>query len=465
MNCNSNNITSKKVFQEAVKLSFPLVISQFLFMSSGFISNLMLSRVSENAFAAGLFINVIQIILVTVIFGLLSSLSPLIGKVIGQKQQLEHVGQLFISGCIISFLLCIPIICTLYFIEPIMLAIGQPPSLAQQCALYFHIYLWSIPAAGLISVFIQLLLGTFKQIIVFAYSIGNLFLSSILSYILIFGKLGSPALGLEGLAWAVSISSWLAVILLGTFILRHPDYRDNKLLNLKNKNIRKQMASITKLGLPVSIHIGNEMFSFLFVITMVGWISIEALNMQQIVTRYLLMFAIPIYGLSQAITVSISKQFGAKNISEIQSIGQAYIKIGIIYSVFLLVVFTTIPDTLISLFIENKSENTNMYYTLSIILILVAVGQIFDSIKNIITGALRGLHDTKFPMKVSIIIAWPIGVPLAYLMGFTYNGGLIGITLAHIITIALVCICLYLRWIKLCRNMTSFIGFQEAKEM
>jgi len=61
-------------------------------MVSGSISNLMLSRISETAFAAGLFINTIQLILVTVIFGLLSSISPLIGKVMGQEKQSERVG-------------------------------------------------------------------------------------------------------------------------------------------------------------------------------------------------------------------------------------------------------------------------------------------------------------------------------------------------------------------------------------
>lgn len=422
----------------------------------------MLSRVSETAFAAGLFINVIQLILITVIFGLLSSLSPLIGKVIGQDKQPEHVGQLFVAGCLISLLLCIPTMAILYFIEPIMLSLGQPANLAHQCAQFFHVYMWSIPAAGLITVFIQLLLGTFKQIVVFFYSIGNLLISSILGYTLIFGKFGFPVLGLEGLAWAVSISSWSAALVLGFFILRNPDYQDKKMLSFQKQNLKKDVYKIIKIGLPISIHVGNEMFSFLFMIVMVGWISIEALAMQQVVTRYLLMLAIPIFGLSQAITVVISKQFGANRLSEIKQTCHAYISMGVIYSLVILFMFAFIPNIFISVFIENSSKNAHIYQTLSIVLILMAIGQIFDAIKNITIGALRGLHDTRFPMQLSVITIWPIGVPLAYVMGFTLNWGLIGITIAHVTVIALCSVILYFRWINKFKNEESFHRLQET---
>jgi len=458
----TSTTTHKGHFQEALRLSLPLVISQFLIMVSGFISNLMLSRVSDTAFAAGLFINAIQLILVTVIFGLLSSTSPLIGKVIGQDKQPERVGQLFIAGCTVSLLLCIPTIATLIFIEPIMLILGQPESMAQQCSEYFRIYLWSVPAAGLISVFVQLLLGTFKQVVVFLYSIGNLLASTTLGYVLIFGKLGFPVMGLEGLAWAVSITSWSAALALGCFVLRHPDYRDKKLLSPTWPNLKQDSGSITRLGLPISIHVGNEMFSFLLVVIMVGWISIEALNMQQVATRYLLMLAIPIFGLSQAVTVAISKQFGANNLGEVRHTGHAYIRMGIIYSLVILVLFALIPEVFISVFIENTPENASVYQTLSIILVLVALGQVFDAVKNIITGALRGLHDTRFPMQLSFIIIWPIGVPLAYLMGFTFNWGLIGITIAHDVAIALACIFLYWRWVNKFKDEESYERLLKA---
>ncbi|WP_051680629.1 MATE family efflux transporter [Vibrio rhizosphaerae] len=451
---NTSPSAHKSYFKEALKLSLPLVISQFLIMANGFICNLMLSRVSESAFAAGLFINTIQMILVTVVFGLLSSLSPLIGIVTGQGKP-ERVGQLFIAGCIISLILSFSSIAILIYIEPIMLLLGQPENLAHLCAEYFRIYLWSVPAAGLITVFIQLFLGTFKQVVVFLYSIGNLLLSSVLSYILIFGKFGFPAMGLEGLAWAISITSCVAVLSLGCFIFRSSDYKDKKLTNLKWQFLKQDSGRIIRLGFPISLHVGNEMFSFLFIIIMVGWISIEALNMQQVVTRYLMMLAIPIFGLSQAVTVAISKQFGEEKFGEVINIGRAYIRMGVIYSSVVLLLFATIPDVFIRVFIDNTPQNTAIYKTLSIILILVAIGQVFDAIKNIVTGSLRGLHDTKFPMLLSFITVWPIGVPLAYLMGFTFEWGLIGITIAHSLAIAFSCIFLYWRWIQKSRNMAK----------
>jgi multidrug resistance protein, MATE family len=439
-------IKPKSRLQEALKISLPIMAFQFMMMVGGFISNLMLSRVDETSFAAGLLISTVQLSLVTVVFGLLYSLSALIGRVVGEARQPERVGQLFIAGCVVALLICIPTMLLLYFVKPILLALGQPVSMVELCTRYFHIYLWSVPALALISVYVQFLLGTLKQGVVFLYSICNLSVSTLLGYLLVFGKLGLPALGLEGLAWAVSITSWLAALTLGTFILRNSGYRAYALLALRWGNLKQGMGRIVRIGLPISVQMGNEIFSFLVTTIMVGWLGIEALNVQQVATRYLFMLIIPVAGLSQAATVVISKYSGAGDLGEVKRSGKAYAGMGLVYALIVLLAFVLIPGPFIRLFIENKPENAGVYRTLELILVLIAVGQIFDAVRNIITGALRGLQDTKFPMLVSMVIIWPIGVPLIYIMGFTLHGGLVGIAVVQDLGMALGCAILCWRW-------------------
>ncbi|MCW7538516.1 MATE family efflux transporter [Aquabacterium sp. A7-Y] len=432
--------------REALKISLPIMVSQFMLMAGGFISNLMLSRVDETSFAAGLLINSVQMSLVTVIFGVLYSLSPLIGRVIGEGRQLERVGQLFLAACSVALLVCVPTILLLYFARPILTALGQPAALIEACASYFHIYLWSVPAVGLISVCVQVLLGVLKQGVVLLYSVLSLLVSTLLSYLLIFGKFGFPALGLNGWAWAVSITAWLAALVLTGFILRHPGHRVYALTTLQRHSLRQSMGSIVRIGLPIAVQMGNEIFSFLVTTLMVGWLGVEALATQQVATRYLLMLVIPIIGLSQAVTVVTSKHFGAGRLGEVKLTGQAYVWMGALYSLIVLAAFALAPDAFVSVFIENRPENAAIYQTLAVLLVLIAIGQIFDAVRNILTGALRGLQDSKFPMQLSIVMIWVIGVPLAYLMGFTWNWGLVGITVAHDIVMAIGCAILWWHW-------------------
>jgi MATE family multidrug resistance protein len=57
------------------------------------------------------------------------------------------------------------------------------------------------------------------------------------------------------------------------------------------------------------------------------------------------------------------------------------------------------------------------------LLYMAAIFQISDGLQVSGYGALRGLKDTKVPMFVNLIAYWIIGIPTAYLLGFTYNYG------------------------------------------
>lgn len=432
--------------REALAISLPIMASQFMIMVGGFLQSLMLSRVDQASFAAGLLISSMQLSLVIVVFGMLYSISSLVGRIMGEGSQPERVGQLFVAGCAVALLVCLPTIALLYFIGPILLALGQSPALVELCTRFFRIYIWAVPALGLVAVCVQLFLGTLKQGLVFLYSIANLLASIGLGYLLIFGKLGLPAMGLDGLAWATLITSWLAALIMIGFVLRHAGYKRYALLTFQWKSLKQNMGSITRIGAPISVQMGNELFSFALTTIMVGWLGVEELNMQQVISRYLLMLVIPAVGLSQAATVVISRQFGAGDFGEIKRTGRVYAAMGVAYAFVVLLMFTAAPNIFIRLFIEDLPENAEMYRKLAIILVLVAVGQLFDVVRNIVTGALRGLQDTKFPMQVSIVTIWLVGAPLAYVMGFILHWGLIGIALANIVGMTLGCIILCWRW-------------------
>jgi multidrug resistance protein, MATE family len=432
--------------REALKIAMPIMVSQFVVMIGGFVSNLLLSRVNATTFAAGLLINGVQMILTTVVFGMLFALSPLVGHVKGEGRDLERIGNLFSAALVVAMLLCVPIIVLLLFISPILMVLRQPPELVSACTDFFRIYIYSVPAIGIISVCVQLLLGILKQALVLLYSLCSLLLATLLGYLLIFGKLGLPMLGLKGLAWAQSITAWTAVLVLGGFVLSHGSHRAYGLLAMRARPVRHGVTRIVKIGLPISVQMGNEILSFFVTTVMVGWLGIAALNMQQVATRYLLLLVIPIVGLSQAATVVASRHFGGGRLGAVKQVGDAYTRLSMIYSLIVLVAFALVPSLFIRVFVADTPENAGIYHMLSIILVLIAVGQIFDAARNTLTGALRGLQDTKFPMIISTILIWPVGVPLAFVMGFALDWGLVGITIAHDVVMMAGAMILWKRW-------------------
>ncbi len=431
---------------EVLKLSIPMMLTQFVITIGGFINNLMLSRVDPASFAAGLMINSIQLALVTVVLGILYSMSALIGKVVGEGRDVERIGAIFRGGCAVALAIALPSMLLLSQVKTLLLAAGQPKTLAELCREYFDVYLWTIPAAALMSVYIQLLLGTRKQGVVFLYSVASVLVSTLLGYWFVFGGLGLPALGVAGLGWAALVTSWTAFAWLSCFILTRKYSRHYQLLATSAYRVREAARDIVRVGFPISVQMGNEIFSFLVTTIMVGWLGLGALTAQQVATRYLLLLVIPVIGLSQATTITVSRKFGAGNPDEVRQYGSLSLALGLIYSVLVLLAFLAIPGPLIGLFLKTPAQAGNDWSLLPLLLVLIGIGQLFDSVRNIATGALRGLQDTQFPMRVSLVMIWPVGVPLAWWMGFGLGWGLIGITVAHDIVMLIGCALILRRW-------------------
>ncbi len=433
-------------FQEALKIAIPITATQFVVMIGGFLNNMMIARVGTTAFAACLLINSIQLAITVVVHGVLYSLSALISNVVGEGKKLERVGQLVVAGCAVSLLLSLPTMALLLCIKPLLLMLGQPAPTVDVCDRYFRIYVWALPATGIVSVAIQFLFGIFKQSIVFYYSIGSIAVSTALGYVMIFGKLGLPAMGIEGLAGAAVATAWLAFAALGYILLGTSEHRKFELLAFERSAVKSAVGHTLRVGVPISVQWGNEIFSFLVTTIMVGWIGVDALGVQQVATRYVMMLIVPVIGLSRAATIVIGRSFGAKNPADIKLYGGFYTSLGLAYSSIVLVAFVLAPRIFIRVFLADTPENARLFQILPTILVLSAFGQIFDGVRNIVTGALRGLQDTKYPMSVSIVMFWPIGIPLAYFMGFTLHFGLVGITLASNVVVAIGCGVLFFRW-------------------
>lgn len=423
--------------REALKISFPIIVSQLLLTLSGFLTSIMLSSVDSATFAAGLLIAAINMAIITVVFGLLFSTSALIGKVIGEGTRPERVGQLFAAACITALLIAVPVSILLYNVKPLLLLAGQAEAVADLCQTYFRIHVWGMPAVALVSAYMQFLLGTFQQGYVLLNSLCTLLVVTLLSYLLIFGGLGLPPLGIAGLAWASVATSLLSCIALSAFIVMRRKNNVYELLRADPGSLRPAARSIVKLGFPISVQMGNEIGSFLVTTIMVGWISIAALEMQQVTTRYLMLLVIPLAGLSQAATIAVSRQFGARHFGEVGRTGRFYVGLGLVYAFGVLMLFLIAPRPLIGVFLTYTPEAEQTFRALSLLLLVVAIGQIFDAVRNIATGALRGLLDSQYPMQISIVLIWFVGIPLAYFIGFTQGYGLVGIAAAHSFVMAL----------------------------
>jgi len=114
-------------------------------------------------------------------------------------------------------------------------------------------------------------------------------------------------------------------------------------------------------------------------------------------------------------------------------------------------VFFTMPRALIRLFTDDAAV-----VELGVSLLFVAaVFQLFDGVQGVITGALRGLANTRTAMLWNLVGHWTIGLPLGYLMCFRWGLGVVGLWWGLSTGLIICAVALMFAWIREVRGLSS----------
>jgi MATE family multidrug resistance protein len=163
---------------------------------------------------------------------------------------------------------------------------------------------------------------------------------------------------------------------------------------------------------------------------MMGHFGVVALAASQVVSQYSLLVVMISLGLTQALSILISKAYGEHNVKLIKM--YLYASMLILLCVFSVVgiIFSFFPKELITFYANNQSIDSQLIYLGSVFFVINAFFLIADGMRNLLSGALRGLHDFHAPMRIGILTLWLFSLPASYIVGFILHGGPIGLRIA-----------------------------------
>lgn len=434
-------IMGKRLFS----LAMPMAGTQFINVASSFLCMGMLAQLGHEVLAASALIFSAQLSISVSGISILFSLSVLIGHAFGARQY-NVVGNLVQQAWILGLLISIPIMILFWNIDRIMIFFGESHQLAAIVRTYFHAFIWGV---------IPMFLSTCNQ--QFGYSIhkkGLIIISSCLSvlvllgtaYAFIFGKFGFPTLGVAGLGYAFAAQNSF-FFLLTTLLFCTKDFSQYTLFQYHAYQHWNQLKKILQVGWPICIQMAGEMMSLLVSAVMVGWIGTTELAAFQIVNQYYFLVVIPIFSLSQASGILVGQACGAQQFHEIKKFSQVSILIAITAGLIVAGAFLLFPKLLASFYIDVDNSHNILTLKLTILIFsIIAFSQLFDSLRNMFIGILRGLLDTRFPMYMSLLTIWIIGMPLSYLLAFYLNLGVVGFVFGGAIGMFIGALLMAYRW-------------------
>lgn len=420
----NNNIfaTSKRIFA----LALPMAGGQLINVTSGFLCMAMLAHLGHEVLAASALIFSTQLSIMVASMSILFSLSVLVGHAYGAKDY-SAIGNYVQQGWTLALLMSIPIILLFWHIDSILLFLGQSKEIVSIVHNYFHAFVWAVIPGFLATCNMQFGYGIHKKQLMFFISAMGVIVLLITAYVFIFGKMGMPKMGVAGLGIASAVQYSFFFIITTLFFYYEKSFSQFELFRYRVHQHLDYLIKMFKIGWPISMQMGGEMLSFFVSGIMIGWLGTTALAAYQVVNQYYFLIVIPIFSLSQASSILVGHACGAKQFHEVKKLSYASITIVFAASLIITCTFLIFPKHLAAFYIDvNNPANAATVHLAALLFIVIAFSQMFDALRNVLIGILRGLFDTRFPMYISLLTIWIIGMPLSYLLAFPLHFGAVG---------------------------------------
>ncbi len=422
-------------------LAFPVILSQAGQIVVVFADNLMVGRLGATQLAAAAFAN--SIFLVGMVFGIGVSMAitPIVGAAYGGGRRDESVRWLKKSFKIYPYFSIIQSIfmALIVLLFPYM---GQSEEVVRLSTPYYLILVASIFPLQYFLIFKQYAEGLGNTRIAMFITIFSNLANIGFNYILIYGKLGFPALGLKGAGIATLISR---VIMPFLFFIAYKQMKFLEPEQYFKEKVEVTVASIKRLfntGIPIGAQSIVEVLTFSLGSIMMGWIGEKELAAQQIALSLTSFTFMAVSGLATATTIKVSQYNGMNEKKNIIKTVKASLVLVIFFMVGSVTAFISLRYQIPKWFVPDPE----VIQIAASLMVIAGLFQIFDGLQVITLGALRGLEDVKKPMLFLIIAYFPVALPISYLMTFTFNLGPQGIWIGYLVGLISVATLLLLRF-------------------
>lgn len=418
-------------------LAVPVVMAELGWMTMGLVDTLMVGRIGPEAIGAvGLSSSLFMGVCIFAM-GLLLGLDTLVSHAFGAGR-IDECHRWLGYGVALSLLLSIPVTVAVLALSAALGRWGLHPAVLQLTQPYLDILAWSIPPLLLYASFRRYLqgMGVVRPVMV-ALVLANV-LNAFVNWLLIFGRLGAPALGVRGSAWAtVGARVVMAGVLAAVIMFRERRLVRDTTLKLRDRRNAHPIAwrthgwhvdlgpmrRLLALGLPAASQVTLEVGVFAAATALAGRLAPSALAAHQIAINLAsLTFMVPL-GVASAGAVRVGHAVGRRDPAGAKRSGWTAILFGVLFMSCSAAAFLFIPRILIGAFTADP-----VVLTIGVSLLFVgAIFQLFDGVQAVSTGVLRGLGDTRTPMLWNLAGHWFIGLPLGYTLAFVIGLGVIGL--------------------------------------
>ncbi len=441
--------------KETLKLAYPVVIGQLGHMMLGVVDSLMVGNLGAVPLAASSLVNGLILLIIVLGIGMSVALTPLVAIAKGSGNH-DQCGIILRQGLLVNLVFSILLVLVVYFFADIIYYLNQPNEVAVLAESYLKILSFSIIPFMMFQTYKQFIEGlSFTKPAMIILILANV-VNAFGNWVLIFGNLGMPRLELDGAGLATLLTRVSIAVAIFIYVIYSKQFKQyDPTLRFRSINW-SIIKKILDLGIPGGFQMFFEVGGFAFAAVMIGWIGAKELAAHQIAINLASITFMVGLGISIAATIRVGNYLGKKDINGIKNAGYSALFIVAIIMGSFGIMFIILRKFLPTLYILDPV----VIEIASSLIIIAAIFQIVDGLQVVGIGLLRGLTDLKAPMVIAFIAYWVIGLPVAYLLGFTFGYGVEGVWISFVVGLSIAAIFFIRRF----QRFLKVTNFNEAEE-
>jgi len=398
-----------------LSIAMPIMISYGTETFMMFTDRLFLSRLGREYLAASMSGSLTTFLCMSLFLGVIGYTNALIAQHYGAGQK-DYCSKVLTQGLIIS-LLSYPVMLILsiqakwLFIES-----GHAPDVVELEYSYMSILIFGSIISCFRTAFSSFFSGIGRTRVVMIANFLSLILNIPFNYILIFGKLGFPAMGIRGAAYGTIIGLAGGLLLL-VFAYFHESNRREFGIGRSFVIHKNLLWKLMRYGFPSAIEMTLNISAFTIFLLLFQSYGKSVAAAVTITFNWDLVSFIPILGLGVGTTALVGQQLGAKDIPEAKRACLSGLIVAVCWALIMSTLFLSLTNHLVHIFISpDISSFSDVAPLAGILLRLASMYLLFDACLVIIGGALRGAGDTVWVMWASAILHWLMLIGQYYLI-------------------------------------------------
>jgi len=434
-------------YKRNLTLAFPIIFAQLGQATVALTDTFMVGFLGTVELAAVAFAN--SIFMLVFIFGLGFSLgqTPHIGKSYGRKQWWK-IGIFLQNALLINTILGIFLFGVTRLLVPALYHLNQPENVV---VIAIPFYNWLLASNIPLLIFFtcrQFSEGVGNTKIAMWITLAGNVINIFFNYVLIFGKLGFPAYGVEGSGIGTFIARVIMAVIFIIIIFRHQALRKFTQYFAWSKFQFSVLKRLIATGLPISGQLLVEVLAFSLSAIMIGWINEVNLAAHQIVLQMASTTFLVALGVGSACTIRISHQFGSKHYKATRMASMASLHLVTAFMGIMGILLIGLRFQIPSWF----SSDPEVIHVAAQLCIIAGIFQLFDGWQTVGLATLRGLSDVTVAMFIAFTSYMVIALPVGYLLGFVFNFGSVGVWIGLSIGLIIAAIAYRIRFLHVMKK-------------